>query len=629
MVFASILHANHCQFGAVFTHFVGKLLPNLCCFHPFPGIIGHYVPSALLGNKMLPSGRKREPLVKFSTKASRASISSNPGQGSFISPSSSASSSDNDSSRSSSPAPVQKKKRVYRKRVNTKNYEKRAMASKKRQKSMPVSGNSKMLKRDVPDPRFQFGTNTVNWTSEISKQPLKNTSIRVLVPKEPLDSDESYLSERVVFDLPQNGQILLPGSGTRLYVEGVFEMKAAGAADWTAVPNSEASKVIVCPNWFEKIMESMELCSSNQTTQKLNRVPSGFSPFLNEMLYAHMDPDLKMLLCKEAAHPGHATTVTRSEWDYTGDAWVKYHPSIFKGGKFNFSYIPLDTWPLFQNGDFVLDTVNPPKAVDLSLFESGKIVIKWNRFACENMFKKKQANTSEYRLRITDLKMAIEIGILNQNDPFPKKSTLGYSGITKIAEQTAVVGNNASVTFSSIKLPTSLLIFFLPQTVLFASSKFQDETEFAGFRKHPLRNIRVKFRDEELYENDPDNKNAHLRLYDASNLEVHWNYPVAGIPIDRQKVTLTNILDDGTNYAFPHAYIRLSPGHHQRLIPANGKINQYQEEGNLEIELKFSANGIVDKSLIVVAYAVYDDYLNVEADLKKKFFYNPSLYNPD
>jgi hypothetical protein len=33
--------------------------------------------------------------------------------------------------------------------------------------------------------------------------------------------------------------------------------------------------------------------------------------------------------------------------------------------------------------------------------------------------------------------------------------------------------------------------------------------------------------------------------------------------------------------------------------------------------------------LLVAAYALYDDYLNVEADLKKKVFYNPSLYKLD
>lgn len=575
---------------------------------------------------MLPSGNRREPLVKYSSGASLATIQ-NRGNNS---PRSGSSYSSDSSSRSSSPVPPKKKKSVYRRTAYKKSFKKRGMESKKRQKSVPSAGNRKMLKRDVPDPRFQFGNNITDWTSEISRQPLKNTSIRVLVPKELLNAaDESYLSDPVIFDLPQNGQILLPGNGTRLYIEGIFEMKAEGGTDWTAVPNSEASKVIVCPNWFEKILESVELCSINQTTQKLNRVPMGFSAYLNEMLYAHMDPDLKMLLCKEAAHTGHATTRNRSEWDYEGDAWKKYHPSIFKGGKFQFSYIPLDTWPLFQNGDFVLDVENPPKAVDLSLFENGRIVVKWNRFACEHMFKKEVGNTTEYRIRITDLKMAIEIGNLNQNDPFPKKATLGYSGITKIAEYTPVEGNNATLMFSSVKLPNSLLIFFLPQTVLCASSKYQDETEFAGFRKHPLRNIAVKFRDEELYRNDPDNKHANLKLYDAIMLEDHWNFPIAGIPIDRQKLTLEQLLDDGTNYAFPHAYVRLSPGYHQRFIPAHGKISQYQEKGNLVVELKFSANSIIDKSLLVAAYALYDDYLNVEADLKKKVFYNPSLYKLD
>jgi hypothetical protein len=336
---------------------------------------------------------------------------------------------------------------------------------------------------------------------------------------------------------------------------------------------------------------------------------------------------LKTLLCQEASHPGHATTLTRSKWDYTGEDWVKYSPSIFNGGKFRFSFVPLDTWPLFQNGNFVLDVENPPKAVDLSLFEKGKICISWKDFAGKETFKKKADNTSEYRIRITDLKMAIEIGNANRNDPFCKRTNLGYTGITKIAKQAEVTQFDASVTFEKIKLPTSLLFFFLPKKVNEGGmAKYQDETECAsGFRNHTLRSITVTFRDEELYQNGRETRFSHLNLHDAINLTDHWMYPVAGIPVDRQKMTLEHLLDDGTKYAFPHVYVRLSPGHQQRLIPSQGKIDQYHEPGNLLIDMQFAPNQIVDKDLMVVVYALYDDYFNVEADLKKKTYFNPIL----
>ena len=157
---------------------------------------------------------------------------------------------------------AKKLKRKYSKKkpVKTLKKNKKRIMAPKRKKSTLVGTSGKMAKGDVHDPRFQFGSKTTDWTLAASKQPLKNTEIIVLEPRARVDINGSYLSQPVEFDLPQNGQILLPGNRTRLYVKGIFEYKdGQSIPEWKAIPNSEGSKVIIPPNWFEKMIETMEI----------------------------------------------------------------------------------------------------------------------------------------------------------------------------------------------------------------------------------------------------------------------------------------------------------------------------------------------------------------------------------
>ena len=521
---------------------------------------------------------------------------------------------------------AKKHKKLYKKRSTKNKIKKKRVMVPKRKKNLQVS-SSKKSKKSVVDPRFDFDPKLPDWTSQSSHQPLINTEYQVLDSNEQLGQD--LLPQTVTFDLPKNGQLLLPGNGTRLFVEGIFEKKDhkdfPDPSVWEPIPNSEASQVIVQPNWFEKMIEKMEIRSKGGISSDLNRGPPCLLPFLNEMMYAHMDSEEKNYLCKDPAHPGNATTLTRSKWDFTGEDWNKYHPSIFNGGKFNFSYIPF-TWPFFQNGDFVLNHQQPPKAVDLSLFDEGKIVIEFKEYVFQHLFKKKNLNSlTKYRLRITDLKMVLEIGIPNPKYQFPKKSL--YFGTTTLSHYVNVERNTETIKFGNIHLPNSLLFAFLPQNTQSGFFDYQNETEQAGFRRHPLRDITIKFKDQELYSNNPNHKYANLQMGDATNLQNHVDYPIAGIPVDKNKMTLEQLNNDGTTYAFPHVYVRLLPGFHQRLMPAIGKPDQVKEPGNFEVDIRFTENQpISDKDLILVVFAFYDDCYNVIADVKSKTFYNPLLH---
>ena len=483
-------------------------------------------------------------------------------------------------------------------------------------------------KQAKSDPRFDFTTKDKK--PNVLKQLLKYTHVNVLDSNYHASETGGSLLRKteVTFPLPPHGT-LLPGNQTRFYIEGIFEKKGRDEDNWTACTNAEASEVIVSPNWFDRLIEEIKLTSANGSTLDLNSVPQYISPHINEMLYAHMHPELKQYLCKEDCHPGNAVTLTRSKWDFNGEDWIKYAPSIFNGDKFRFSYIPLNTWPFYQNGSFVLDAEQPPKAIDLSGFVQGQVKIRFNTNFVEgdNIFKKKEGNLTEYRVRITDIKLALELAEENI-DVFPKTGLLNYIGTSKKAYFNDVQDNLSIMRFDNITLPNSLLFFFLPKTVLSGALTYQDEEENAGFRKHPLEHIQVKFNMLDLYSTSTD-RDAYLKLFDATNLENHLNYPISGIPVNKNTLTLKQLLEDGTHYAFPHTYIRLSPGYDQMLMPKTGKIDQLQEPGTMEIKMTFTKGAQYNKDLTVLVYAFYDDdRVNVIADVKEKTFLNPYMNLP-
>jgi len=520
------------------------------------------------------------------------------------------------------PKSYKKEKRSYKKTVKPRISKKLGKYRKRSKKIMSV----KRRKNEEIDPRFDFESKEIDWNSNISKQLLKYTRVEVLDPTFVLTShDGSYLDKSdVTFELPPFGTFL-PGNLTRFYVEGIFEKKGSADIDWVAIPSSEASKVIVSPNWFEKLIEEIKLISEDGATMALNDEPLYISPYVNEMLYAHMHPELKNYLCKEDCHPGNGVTLKRTKWDFEGEDWKNYAPSIFKGSAFQFSYIPLNFWPFFQNGKFILDEQYPPRAINLALFQNGKMIIKFNTYFKngDNIFKKKEGNDTEYRVRITNIKLALEMAEDNKN-PFPNNGILKYLGSSRKVKECTLQDNIAWIKFENMILPNSLLFFFLQKNTISGIVPYKDETENAGFRKHPIELIQVRFNMQDLYCTNTD-RDAYLGLDDALNLENHYKYPIAGIPVDKNKTTLKLLLDDGTNYAFPHKYLRLSPGFHQRLIPSTGKTDHLQDPGILDVKITFSKNAAVNKDLAVFVYAIYDDYVNVIADLKKKTFYNPRM----
>jgi len=476
---------------------------------------------------------------------------------------------------------------------------------------MPPVPPQKRMKLDQLDPRFDFDEIIKDWRTTVAGQPIWSSEIQLLEAIN--SSDES----KVTFEMPSSGT-LLPGNSTRFYIEGIFEMKKAGEETWTAVPNTEADKVMVCPNWFEKLV-NVHIFTGTQPLN-LNDEPAFLTPYLNEMLYAHMHPALKKYLCIEDSHPGHAAVIDRSDWDFEGKTWKEYSPKIFKGGKFNFSWIPTNAFPFFQNGAFVLDTQHPPRAIPLSLFDrNNKVVLEWKTNNLKLIFKKKADNTSEYRVKFSKPKLAIEVGMENpKQPPFSKGNELLYVGPTRKSISEDIVSDSMLHTrMTGMILPPSILVFVMP-------AKFAGDlvtAESIGFLKHQIKSITVKFNQQVVYNSETYQKNEEIGIDKPQNWVNHHQYPIASIPVDKNTMTFDMLNDDGTSYAFPHLYIRLSPGYLERNVPFNVDFKSFTQPGNLDIEVKFvDGKPPVAKSMLI-CYALYND-VNAVVNLKTKQFLN-------
>jgi hypothetical protein len=129
------------------------------------------------------------------------------------------------------------------------------------------------------------------------------------------------------------------------------------------------------------------------------------------------------------------------------------------------------------------------------------------------------------------------------------------------------------------------------------------------------------FNDKEFYDSDVCPQYRELGIQIPLKLQTHIDHPILGIPIDKTKVT-HELMDDGTKYAFPHWYVRLSPGYDQRLIPQNGTIVSLQEPGDIWIQIQFEDATNMPENSMLVYTLLYDD-VNLVVDTKKKTFSNP------
>jgi len=464
------------------------------------------------------------------------------------------------------------------------------------------------------DPRFNFSDPSNDWSRELDNQMLWGTAMKVLVPDQKGAVDPS----KIEFVIPPY-DALLPGLKTRFYIEGTFTKFVENA--WVPVTVEDAAEVMLTQNWFEKRISRVSVyCSNNYVSRLINKEPDYSSAYINMLAYAHMDPDLKKFVCMEPAHTGNACTLLKKDWDFEGAAWKKYAPSVCDGGKFLFSWIPLNTWPFYQSGDYTLGN-NPPRAVPTSLLQDMVIAIHWADDG-DDIIIKKEGNTTQYFLEL-EVKLAIEVAIMNPHMIMEKKlpTRLTYLGQSRKGDVARIEGVQMVLKLENVKLPSSILLFVVSKGA-FRTYKPTEEDAKEEFLKHHIENVKLAFNDIEYFDSTRHEKFTKLPLSVPLVLQNHLDYPIMGIPVDRKSTTLDLLQDDGTNYAFPHLYYRLSPGFDQHLMPIRGNVAQLQKEGNVEMIVRFDEAAQMPEKAMLVYYFLYEDDVALSVDIQKKVFHN-------
>ena len=122
-----------------------------------------------------------------------------------------------------------------------------------------------------------------------ARQLLQGSEYEVLKPTKPVEEQP----KQVEFELMSNNPILF-GNASRFRIQGLFERKAAAvvpgagevaaaAPEWEPVPVEDRADVILAPNWFELMIQSVDIYHGNsvvRTHDEANFIPSMLNTYL-------------------------------------------------------------------------------------------------------------------------------------------------------------------------------------------------------------------------------------------------------------------------------------------------------------------------------------------------------------
>ena len=449
------------------------------------------------------------------------------------------------------------------------------------------------------DSIFNYQPTSTPWDKLISKQMIYGMEYRTLSPMRSMQED---LPQEICFELPTEG-ILLPGMGTRFHVETIFEKKAEGEAEWKPVEVAEAANVMLSANWFEKMIADVEVAGQNLDA-RVNFEMENYGGHLNTFHLAHMDPFLKKFLCYEDAHPGNGIALNSEDWDFEGKEWKRYASEVFKGRSFTFSWIPLNVWPFFQRG---IDMNS--RAVPLYLFDRLQVRLKMNEKS-DSIFIKKtpDTNLASYRVRLTDVKLVLEMIRLNPNlqgrIPLPKKkASLSFQGPVRKMESERIPSGSLCYKkhFNRVKMPAGLLMFAISQnTTIGDAGKI-------GFLHHNIKNVQVSFNDALLYNSDVSPQTQNFNVAGPKEAFGRLTMPIGGIPVDWKLLSDGKLSGKDSKYAFPHVYVPLCYKLDQRLLPNSGFSPSMVQPGTLSVYTCFKEDADWPADFSLVYYIFYDD----------------------
>jgi hypothetical protein len=458
---------------------------------------------------------------------------------------------------------------------------------------------------------------------------------QVIKPLRPVENQPKQV-EFVIDEKQENAWAF--GKMTRFRITGKFQCMTPAEGnnpmiDWAGVPDTDADKVIVAPNFWEKLIEGIDLFHGNNKILTSNEVPF-VSSFVNSFKYAYMDPKQKQLLCPSLSHPGNGipTTIEASKgWDFTADSqWRKFAPNLFKGEKnVSFSYVPMDVAPFFQNSNY-FEEGTVQKIVPFPLLERFLIRFKFTD-NWDKIFKIASGNKKKYRFILDDfvlvsdqlrLSKTFKSALLNKRGLWP------YQGVTRLSkfENIPKSATTWKTTFQSVSMPEGIFVFAIKNTVISGLEEFKN---FTGqmFEQHNIQKLSFDFDKEWFYTAEPNITNIGDNIIEEKLFFDYLSSAPFNLNMDKSLITLENIKDGFKNTPFPHIFINLTiPGDTSRLIPFLSEGNILQKNADLDLTFTFEVNG-APEGLAYIIYLYYTDN-NLTLDTRQKnnhFFFSPYI----
>lgn len=468
------------------------------------------------------------------------------------------------------------------------------------------------------DSRFDFPEPT-SWRNG-TKQKLFGSEYNVLKPTKPIEEKP----KQIEFELMSNNPLLF-GNMCRFHITGKFEKRATADAAWAHVPAADFAKVVLAPNWFENMIQSVDLYHANgiiKCHDESNFIPAQ----LNTYLYSVADKNVKKFLCPDEASPGNCVPSLDTKWDAASAEWKKYAESVFTTKNVKFSWVPLHTFPFFQSANFLVDATSP-KALP-ALRNLGRLTFRITlKDDFNSIWRKAGDNTAEYRFRFIDMSLSLEearISPAYDRMLFPltgNKSKIHYPGICKLMSAESISNQVFfhNIKFNLIPFPEGIFIFALPKKVIGNSWSFseQDATK-SLFLKHNIESVSLDYNGETLSLKDPHMGDLTNDLIELKNFVDHIAFPPFGLHVDQNQIKRKDLANSFADTNFPLIYLNLCTEGRNRIIAHQNNGSAISKDSDLEICLKFGTDGAAADSTYI-CYLFYTDF-NTTLDLRTRRF---------
>ena len=468
------------------------------------------------------------------------------------------------------------------------------------------------------DSRFDYA-DPVSWRNG-TKQKIFGSEYTLLKPTKPIES----LPKQIEFDLMSNNPLMF-GNMCRFHVTGKFEKRATAADAWISVPAADVSKVMLAPNWFENLIQSIDLYHANgiiKCHDESNFIPAQ----LNTYLYSVMDKNVKRFLCPDEQSPGYCVPNLETKWNVESTQWKSYAASVFTDSNVKFSWVPLFNFPYFQSSNFLLDS-SPLKALP-ALRHLGRLTSRLtfkDNLNC--IWRPEATNTAEYRWKFIDMSLSLEEARVNPTYDrmlFPltgHKSKIVYPGVTKIMSAESISNQVFfhNIKFNMVPLPEGLVIFALNKKVIGSSWSFSDQDATKPlFLNHNIDSVSLEFNGETFNLKDPHFGDLKNDLIELKNYVDHIAFPPFGVHVNPEELKRKYLANSFADTNFPMIYLNLCTEGKNRLIAHQNNGSGISKDADLNICLKFGTDGAAPDSTYIV-YLFFSDS-NMVLDLKTRRF---------